>query len=218
MKYKKKMTITLGNLKQASGRNDIICNNYVIPLNQTLSKYEINSPLRVCHFLAQIFQESYRFKFTLEEATGSEYEGRKDLGNVEVGDGIRFKGRGLIQITGRANYQALTDAIGKPNNVNFILNPELLQQPLYATMSAGWFWNSRKLNLIADQDDIRHITLHINGGYNGLDHRIAYLNALKKIFMPTVNTVKSPAAAPVVPAPVKTPSINVVDPNTEYGL
>ena len=184
--------ITLDQLKAVSGRNNIICNNYLFPLNQTLATYAIDTDLRMSHFFAQILLESWRFKYTLEESSGQEYEGRIDLGNVQAGDGVLFKGRGLIQITGRANYQALTNDLGRANNVDFIAHPELLQQPLYATLSAGWFWNKHRLNRFADTDDIKNVTLRINGGYNNLDMRIGYLNKAKKIFITPVITSAPP--------------------------
>lgn len=129
------------------------------------------NPARETHFLAQVAHESGAFHYTRELASGEAYEGRKDLGNTDIGDGVRYKGRGLIQITGRANYQACGDALG----VDLISEPEQLEQPLLACRSAGWFWHSRNLNQLADRGDIKAITKKINGGFNGLPDRIAYL-------------------------------------------
>jgi putative chitinase len=139
--------------------------------------------------------------FTEELASGAAYEGRKALGNTQPGDGIRFKGRGLIQITGRSNYKAVGDALG----VDFIKNPTLLggknvnkctpEQLKNAAMSAGWYWNSRKLNVVADTINITKpidtgtnlanfvlLTKKINGGTNGLHDRLNRYKAGVKFF------------------------------------
>jgi putative chitinase len=148
---------------------------FLEPLNQALEKYEINTPKRIACFLAQLAHESGSLKWVKELATGEAYEGRKDLGNIYVGDGVKFKGRGLIQITGRANYQSL----GKYLGVDLIANPELLEQPLYAALSAGWFWSTKKLNQLADVMDFEKITKRINGGLNGYTDRLKYLENAK---------------------------------------
>lgn len=140
---------------------------YLMPLNNCLQKYEINTPKRIAAFLAQLAHESGSFKYVRELASGEAYEGRKDLGNTEQGDGVRFKGRGLIQITGRSNYKALSVAL----NYDFIAHPEDLEKPGAATLSAGWFWNKNGLNAIADSADFKKLTKRINGGYNGLKDR-----------------------------------------------
>ena len=135
-----------------------------------LNIYHINTPLRVAHFMAQIHHESGGFKYTKEignDAYFKKYEGRKDLGNVKEGDGLRFKGRGFIQVTGRANYTVLS----KDTRIDFLNNPELLEQEANAMISALWFWNKKKLNELADKDDCKAITKKINGGYNGLADR-----------------------------------------------
>ena len=148
---------------------------YLTPINDTLKKYEINTPLRVAHFLAQLAHESGSLKYIREIADGTAYEGRKDLGNTELGDGPRFKGRGLIQLTGRANYKKYGDSI----NADLVSNPENLENPGLAADVAGWFWNEHKLNQLADKDDIGEITKKINGGTNGLEDRKNYLEKAK---------------------------------------
>ena len=150
---------------------------YLSPLNITLDKFGINTPKRIAAFIAQLAHESGSFKYVEEIASGKAYEGRKDLGNTEPGDGVKFKGRGLIQITGRANYKAVGDAL----QYDFINNPEHLEKPGAAVMSAGWFWNSRKLNDYADRDDFKGITKRINGGYNGLEDRIKHWQRCKDV-------------------------------------
>lgn len=146
-----------------------------------LAKYGITTPLRLAHFFSQIAHESGGFKYLAELGDKSyfdKYEGRKDLGNTQKGDGYKFKGRGYIQVTGRANYSE----ISKDLKIDFINNPELLEQEVNAMVSALWFWNKRKLNQFADLDDIKTITKKINGGYNGLKERQEYLTQYKKIF------------------------------------
>lgn len=145
---------------------------FVEPLNATMDEFNISAnPARETHFLAQVAHESGGFNYVRELASGAAYEGRADLGNTQEGDGVRYKGRGLIQITGRANYQSCGDALG----YDFVANPEALEEPLYAARSAGWFWNSRHLNELADRGDIRGITKRINGGLNGYTDRLSYL-------------------------------------------
>ncbi|MCA8829447.1 glycoside hydrolase family 19 protein [Hymenobacter pini] len=154
---------------------------FLEPINQTLARYKINTPLRVAHFLAQIGHESCGLDAVREYASGAAYEGRKDLGNTQSGDGVRFRGRGLIQITGRANYFALGKAFG----VDFVGNPLLLEQPLYAALSAGWYWSTRSLNELADGNFFLTITKRINGGTNGYaDRERRFLVAAKALGVP----------------------------------
>ncbi len=145
-------------------------------LNKYMLKYGICTRLRVCHFLAQIAHESGELRYTKEIASGKEYEGRKDLGNVKPGDGVRYKGRGLIQITGRANYKQISDATG----IDFIGHPDWMELPQWAVMSACWWWDNRGLNRLADKDALTLITQRINGGTNGLQDRLKYLARAKK--------------------------------------
>jgi putative chitinase len=169
------------------------------PLNKTFEKYEINTPLRQAAFIGQCGHESNLFK-TLEEnlnysakglmatwpsrfheidlaekfernpemIANKVYGGRADLGNTEDGDGWKFHGRGLIQLTGRTNYTVCGLALGKP----FAEHPELVLEPENAALSAGWFWNKRGLNSVADDQAWELLTKRINGGLNGLQDRI----------------------------------------------
>lgn len=148
---------------------------WVTAINHTMNKYSINTPLRQAHFLAQVGHESGRLIYVRELASGKAYEGRKDLGNIVAGDGVRYKGRGLIQITGRANYQAITNDLG----IDFIKHPEFLETAENAALSAGWFWNRHKLNEKADLDLLTQITKKINGGTNGLQDRLLLLGLAK---------------------------------------
>lgn len=193
--------MTLGQVKEATCSPTSCAEKFLDHINATCEKFEINTPIRQLCFLAQVGHESGGLFFTEELASGDAYEGRKDLGNTQPGDGRRFKGRGLIQITGRANYKSIGDFLG----VDFISNPVLLgaknikectdDQLKYAALSAGWFWNSRKLNDFADKIDIRHpieegtnldnykeITRRINGGFNGLPDRLNRYKVGQKFF------------------------------------
>ena len=143
------------------------------PVDMACAHYDITTPAQVAAWLAQVGHESGRFRYVREiwgpEPWQLRYEGRADLGNVQPGDGKRFMGRGLIQITGRANYARCGDALNLP----LLEQPELLEAPIHAAMSAAWYWDAHNLNDLADQHDIKGITKLINGGYNGLADRSA---------------------------------------------
>jgi predicted chitinase len=134
--------------------------------------WKISTPLRFAHWLAQLAHESGQLKYSEEIASGRAYEGRKSLGNIYPGDGVKFKGHGLIQITGRNNHQRYATAV---NDAQIMETPDLLaKDPYYAVDSAGWYWVKGAgvdLNRIADKDNIVLITKLINGGYNGLADR-----------------------------------------------
>lgn len=136
-------------------------------LAPTLQEYDINTRLRIAHFLGQTCHESAGFRTTEEFATGDAYEGRKDLGNTKPGDGRRYKGRGLLQLTGRANYREL----GKVLKVDLENNPERAAEPVLSLRIACEYWKSRKINAPCDRDDLITVTRLINGGLNGLDDR-----------------------------------------------
>ncbi|MBF2077980.1 MAG: glycoside hydrolase family 19 protein [Synechococcales cyanobacterium T60_A2020_003] len=151
---------------------------FVPYLNRTMAEFGINTRLRQAHFLAQLAHESGEFNYVEELASGDAYEGRSDLGNTQPGDGRRYKGRGLIQITGRANYTDVSKALG----VDVVRNPTLLSSDELAARSAGWFWQRSGLNALADRDDVVAVTRRINGGTNGLSDRIQKLAAAKRAF------------------------------------
>lgn len=166
----------------------------------TFDIYQINNPNRMAGFIGQTAHESNNYK-TLQEnlnysANGlvtvwpvrfptfdianeyarqpekianKVYANRMGNGDEESGDGWRYRGRGIIQITGRENYEKLSDALGQ----NFLGEPDLLLEPRWAVMSAGWFWNSRKLNELADKQDWVNMTQRINGGLHGIQDRTA---------------------------------------------
>ena len=146
-------------------------------LTPCFAKYSINTPLRKCHFLAQMLHETGALRYKEEIASGKAYEGRVDLGNIVKGDGVLFKGRGAIQLTGRTNY----DKYGRFIGVDLLANPKLVAENYYVDV-AGWFWNSKGLNSYADKDDVMIITRRINGGINGLEDRKLWLSKLKKVY------------------------------------
>ena len=136
-------------------------------LSEILEAYQIDTRLRIAHFLAQTCHESAGFRTTEEFATGAAYEGRKDLGNIKPGDGRRYKGRGLLQLTGRANYRAYGAALG----VDLETNPLLAAEPRLSLRIAGEYWKKRKINPLCDRDDVIAVTKAVNGGLNGLEDR-----------------------------------------------
>ncbi len=142
----------------------------------------INTPLRRVHFLAQIGHESAELKYSEEIASGRAYEGRRDLGNAQPDDGVRFKGRGLIQITGRANYAGYGQARGRDFTGSTAAAHVIATDPALAVDASCWFWNKHNLNRFADRDDVLAITKIINGGINGLVERKALL-ARAKLFL-----------------------------------
>lgn len=150
-------------MPQSSNRATI----YAEPLTIAMERFGIDTPKRQAAFLAQLAHESGQLRYVRELASGAAYEGRKDLGNVQAGDGIKFKGRGLIQITGRSNYVKCGFAL----ELDLEANPELLEQPPHACDSAAWFWYDKNLNRYADSDDFVGLTKRINGGTNGLEDR-----------------------------------------------
>jgi len=142
-------------------------------LNAAMQRYQIVGNKRVSAFIAQIGHESGQLVYAREiwgpTAAQLKYEGRADQGNTVSEDGFKYRGRGLIQITGRTNYAACGEALG----IYLINQPELLEQPQYACLSAAWFWTTKGLNTLADPGEFNTITRRINGGLNGLADRLS---------------------------------------------
>lgn len=191
---------------------------YLPYLNKAMQEFEIANYLRASAFLSQLAHESAELRYFQEIASGKAYEGRKDLGNTQPGDGVKFKGHGPIQITGRANHAACGKALG----LDLINNPTLITLPPNAFRSAGWFWDSRGLNALADQRLFKAITKKINGGFNGLADRQKYYDRALRIIPENFKLGAAPlnappdekhgdvtptalAAAPVAPTPVALP-------------
>jgi putative chitinase len=145
--------------------------------NTYAEKYGITTPSRIAHFFAQAAHESAHFATLEEYASGAAYEGRKDLGNTQPGDGKRYKGRGIFQLTGRANYRVFGNRIGQ----DLEDNPELASTGEISVQTALEYWKDRKLNGYADVDDVVAVTKRINGGTNGLDDRRSILGKMKNI-------------------------------------
>lgn len=151
-------------------------------INNAAPDFGINTKERMSMFLAQIGHESGGLHW-LTELWGPtdaqlRYEGRADLGNTVPGDGYLYRGRGLIQITGRHNYERVSQALA----TDFVNNPDQLAEPEYAVRSAMWFWESHGLNDMADCGQIDRCTKVINGGYNGLSERVAMYNRAQQVF------------------------------------
>lgn len=190
--------ITVDHLKAIAGITTRLMSGLVEWINKTCPTYSIDLPQEFAHFLAQACHESDHFKTTKEYASGKAYEGRLDLGNKFPGDGVRFKGRGIFQTTGRNNYLQLGITLGKRDL--FINNPELLEDPQYAVWSACEYWKTRGLNdpanhadtdilkkkyrgNIIDVSPVEFISITINGGYNGMAERKKYYQIAKRVLV-----------------------------------
>jgi putative chitinase len=160
-------------------------------LQPTLEGYGINDRLRIAHFLAQTCHESAGFRTTEEFASGEAYEGRRDLGNTEPGDGKRFKGRGLLQLTGRANYREYGRALG----IDLEADPARAADPVLSLRIACEYWKRRKINAACDRDDLIQATKLINGGLNGLEDRRS-LTAKAKAALARIEGIQLSGALP----------------------
>lgn len=144
------------------------------PLTAAMDRWQINTPARQAAFLANIAAETASLSMLKEKRDGSEYEPpsekARELGNTEPGDGALYVGRGLLQITGRANYALCGQKLG----LTLLLNPALLERPENAAQAAGWFWAYHGCNSLADGDPNHFGTIchKVNGGYIGIDERI----------------------------------------------
>lgn len=173
---------------------------FVEPLSNTCAEFDISTPERMAAFIAQCGHESGNLKYVKENLNYSAqgllktfpkyfdggnvgrydrnpeaianrvYANRMGNGPEESGDGWRFRGRGLIQLTGRVNYEKC----GAGLNIDLMADPTYLETPEGAARSAGWFWYVNRLNTLADAGDIKTMTKKINGGYIGLDDRIRH--------------------------------------------
>ena len=156
-------------------------------LEDQLEAFDLNTKNRRAYFLAQICHESAGFRTSEEYASGKAYEGRRDLGNIQPGDGVRFKGHGLIQVTGRANHAGFSEWCRErfSDSPDFVETPDALTAFPWALISAFWYWETRDLNAYADAGDFRGVTRKINGGYNGLPDRIEALARAEEALDPT---------------------------------
>jgi len=179
------------------------------PLEETFFRYQINTPLRQAAFIGQCQHESANFRVlqenmnysaaglmktwpsrfpTLEAAqpyhrkpekiANKVYSGRMGNGNEESGEGWMYHGRGIIQLTGKSNYMMASDSLKE----DFVRSPDLVLTPRWAVLTAGWYWNKRSLNTVADKKDYTDMTKKINGGLIGLSDRVAHINQAVAVF------------------------------------
>lgn len=175
----------------------------------TLDRYAINTRLRIAHFMGQVTHECAGFSTTEEFASGAAYEGRLDLGNTRPGDGRRYKGRGLLQLTGRANYQRFGRLLGLPLEEN----PTLAADPVTSLAIACEYWKDRNINAAADRDDLVTVTRRVNGGTRGLTARRTFYEKAHALLaaMPSEGTIGAPA---VLPMPMRQVSLRNDDGTT----
>lgn len=178
------MNLTAPIIAAGCGATVLRSAQWIQPLQAACDKFEISTPLRIAAFLAQVGVESGRLVWVTElwgpTAAQAAYElpsaKAKGLGNTDSGDGFKYRGRGLIQVTGKANYAICGLAL----NLDLVNHPELLEQSDNAAMSAAWYWHNRNLNALADTRAFEAITRAINGGLNGYSERLALYGAAKR--------------------------------------
>lgn len=169
---------TLSAMFKRLGAHPAVADELALAANVHLRTYGILvTPQRLAHFIAQVAHESGGFKYMEEIASGAAYENRADLGNVNKGDGVMYKGRGPIQLTGRANYRAYGQALG----IDLERHPHIASTPSIGLLIGCKYWSDKDLNTLADTDDIKTITRKINGGLNGFDDRCKRLAAIKEM-------------------------------------
>lgn len=184
--------VTAELLVRAVGCSPAVAEVFAPHLDETCHLYGIDTPVRLAAFLAQVGHESGSLVYVREvwgpTPAQAGYEGRADLGNTEPGDGSLFRGRGLIQVTGRANYRAVRDRmrarLGWDLTPDFVESPKALETPRWAALSAGDYWASRSLNDLADADNhyaFQQMTKRINGGLNGLADRLLRWDRAKRV-------------------------------------
>lgn len=202
--------ITADLLQRATGCTAERAQIYAPHLDEACRHCAISAtPQRLAAFLAQISHESGALRYVRELADGSAYEGRKDLGNTQPGDGTRYRGRGLIQTTGRFNYRATATALQAFDAPDFEDFPEALEEPRWAAWSAAWYWHSRSLNDLADAGDFEAITRRINGGLNGQADRLARWERAKSALAAAATTTTD-SPAPEAPKEKRMPLAPIV--------
>lgn len=191
-----------------------------------MEEFAINTRRRACAFLAQVGHESADLKYMQELASGAAYEGRRDLGNTQKGDGRKFKGRGPIQITGRTNYLKAGDAL----QLDLLTHPELLEIPANGFRASTWWWKAHGLNaaadrltLKADDRDLKQFdktTKTINGGYNGrVDRQRRYMDCIEVTSEEDFTIRSGPLPGDhVIPPPPPPPSQDPSGPTNESAL
>jgi len=183
------MTVTLKQLQQILPGAGTQAGVFLPALNAAMVKWGVVTPLRKRAFLAQVGHESGQLRY-VRELGGDQYLAKYDTGKLAArlgntpeadGDGQRYRGRGLIQVTGHDNYQRCGEALG----LDLLKHPELLERPEHAADSAGWFWHQAGLNSLADKGPaaFEAITRRINGGLNGLDDRLAIYKRAEQVLI-----------------------------------
>ena len=169
-----KLLITKKQLASIWGTNENSISDAVInDLNSCLNLFKINTQSRMRHFISQISHESGVWKWMKELASGDAYEGRRDIGNTQPGDGKKYKGAGFIQLTGRANYSSFS----KYMNDSKIMNGVDYVSSKYPATSAGFWWHNNNMNALCDKNpSVEEVTRKVNGGYRGLEDRKKYYN------------------------------------------
>ena len=169
-------------LRLAPSANIAIVAGIAARFDALAREYDVTTVLRICHFLAQAAHETDGFR-TFQEYGGPayfvRYEGRRDLGNTQPGDGARYHGRGIFQLTGRANYRRFGQILG----IDLEAEPERAREPAVALAVAFAYWRERGMAAAADADDVERVTKLINGGRNGLAERARYLATAKRIWV-----------------------------------
>jgi predicted chitinase len=173
-----------------------LATSYLPSMEAAQREFQITSEARSRMWLAQVGHESVSLRYFEEIASGAAYEGRKDLGNTQPGDGVRYKGRGPIQLTGRANYTTAGNALKLP----LVDNPPMAADPRYAFRVSAWWWFTHGLNQISDTGDVTAATRRINGGLNGLSDRQSRYARCKGLGAKVVVS-GAPAAAAPTPKP-----------------
>jgi putative chitinase len=166
-------------LRRVIRRKDLTPAEYKLLARQlavAMVRNDIRTTRRATMFIAQTAHESGGYRWREELASGAAYEGRFDLGNTQPGDGPRFKGRGYIQITGRANVAQMSGVLG----VDFVSNPELLATRKWAARSAAAWWRTHGCSQLADTGDFVAVTRRINGGTRGLEDRLRYYRRARR--------------------------------------
>lgn len=193
------MSLTADLLQAATGCTRDRAELFAPHLDAACSHYGIDTADRLAAFLAQIGHESGSLRYVREIADGSAYEGRRDLGNVNPGDGTRYRGRGLIQVTGRDNYRQMTGLLASMGAPDFESLPDELESPKWAAWSAAAWWHSRNLSHLADRGEFDLITRRINGGTNGQADRRARWERAKAAFSEQSPVAGDAPLAPPIP-------------------
>jgi predicted chitinase len=171
--------------------------SYLPLMEAAMCEHQITNEMRARMWLAQVGHESLSLRYMEEIASGAAYEGRKDLGNIYPGDGVKYKGRGPIQLTGRANYTAAGSALG----LDLVNHPELASNPDTGFRVSAWWWLTHGLNPMSDTGDVTAATRRINGGYNGLSDRQSRYAAAQRLGSKVIPDCVPAAAAAAKPKP-----------------